>query len=306
MSSDINGFVRKTSEVCLITTISYDGINSDVPKIDLTAYTTKVSADISINPKMNGAFIVNDTLYPGNKRGAGAIDLQVTRTSNLEIASGAAAVAIGRGNTVAGTGSVGIGYNNTTSLNSGTAIGTGNFSSAVGSTCLGYNNRATGQFSLAHGQNADTFSCYGRHTFQSSMIAVTGDSQYSIFNIKGSTTGVTPLVLTADSGAASTANQVTLSNNSAYAFEGLIVVKQSGTSVTSAWKFEGLIVRGANAAATTLITSTITAISNTTAITGPAFTADVTNGSLACTVTGVLATNLRWNCTINTTEIIYA
>ncbi|HSG20442.1 MAG TPA: hypothetical protein VLA31_06695, partial [Burkholderiaceae bacterium] len=67
---------------------------------------------------------------------------------------------------------------------------------------------------------------------------------------------------------------------------------------------EGLIRREANAASTTLVASTVTAIDNTPGWT-LALSADTTNGGLAITATGAAATDIRWVATVQTSEVTY-
>jgi hypothetical protein len=85
----------------------------------------------------------------------------------------------------------------------------------------------------------------------------------------------------------------------------VIVGKQTGSTNVAAWKIEGLIVRGANAAATTLVVSTITVISNAPTWGTPTLAADTTNGCLSINAVGLAATSIRWTCRLETTEIIY-
>lgn len=225
---------------------------------------------------------------------------------NGSVSSGSNSVAMGFLNTASNAYAISFGYQSVASGNSSFAAGSSAVASGAGAIALGGGCTSSGSFSVVTGSGASSFSCYGRRAHSSGAIAVVGDNQASRFGLKGSTTDAIPLVLSADILAASTANQVTLQNNNALAFTGMIVVKQSGSVVSSSWKIEGHIVRGTNAAATTLVASTITAISNPTAIPGPALTANTTLGCLTVTVTGVAATNLRWSCYIDTVEIIYA
>jgi len=122
------------------------------------------------------------------------------------------------------------------------------------------------------------------------------------------TSDATPVALSSIPGnSASTNNQVILPNKSAYAFTGIIVARQqaSGGTASAAWKIEGLIRREANAASTTLVASTVTAIDNTPGWT-LALSADTTNGGLKIEATGAAATNIRWVATVQTSEVTYA
>jgi hypothetical protein len=146
----------------------------------------------------------------------------------------------------------------------------------------------------------------GRLSHASGQEATAGDAQASKFILRERTTGNTATTITSDSAAASTNNQVILSNQSAYRFKGSIVGKQSGSVNAAAWDIDGFIVRGANAAATTLNISNVTLVQNTPAWGTPTLAADTTNGGLRVQVTGATATNIQWTALIETTEVIYA
>jgi len=146
----------------------------------------------------------------------------------------------------------------------------------------------------------------GKFAFSSNFFVTRGDVQTGCVVLSRGTTNTTPTALTTAS-VASTNNQVILPNNSAYAFTGIIVARQqaSGGTASAAWKIEGLIRREANAASTTLVASTVTAIDNTPGWT-LALSADTTNGGLKIEATGAAATNIRWVATVQTSEVTYA
>lgn len=220
--------------------------------------------------------------------------------------TGTYATALGNSSSASGLRGLAFGYNNGSSGISSTTLGNSNLASAQDSMALGNRNTANGQNSLAYGFYAHTFGIAGRKSYASGREATDGDSQYSKFVLHKRTTGNTATTLTTDSGAGGAANQVILSNQSAYRFKGTIIGKKSGTTDTAAWDIDGLIVRGANAAATTLIVGNVNVISNTPAWGTPTLTADTTNGGLQVQVTGAAATNIQWTAVIETTEVIYA
>ena len=213
--------------------------------------------------------------------------------------------AFGHGNAISSRGQA-VGYANTCSGLNSNSFGKSNISSAAGATSIGDTNTANGQYSLALGFRSHVFGVYGRQTYASGNESTDGDAQASKFILRERTTGNTATTITSDSNAAGTANQVILSNNSAYAFEGKIIGKQSGSTNAAVWKVEGLIVRGANAASTVLTASTITLFSNLPGWGTPTLAADTTNGGLRVQVTGLAATNIQWTAIIETTEVIYA
>jgi hypothetical protein len=353
--------------------------NATVPVNSLTPVTATTNADFAIVPKGSGALLVSipdNTNANGNKRGAYAVDLQLNRTVNSRVASGANAIAIGRENTASGTDSMCLGMSgnatgtqsmivgNGTSSGAGsialgtsvvasnsvsasfgnlvTASGTnsmslghsstasgdysyalgrehtvsGTVASAIGgqsctssgsrSIVIGHSSIANGDYSFVMGRQAHSFGIIGRQVYASGQEGTVGDSQASKFILRERTTNNTATTLTSDSGAASTNNQVILSNQSAYRFKGSIVGKQSGSVNAAVWDVDGFIVRGANAAATTLNISNVTLVQNTPAWGTPTLAADTTNGGLRVQVTGAAATNIQWTAVIETTEVIYA
>jgi nitrogen fixation protein len=359
--------------------------NATTPVDSLTAVSAATNADFAIIPKGNGAIIADipDGLVAGgNKRGTGAVDFQLSRLANTEVASGNNSVisggyrnratntdaSIGGGvdNTASGTQSrvgggqsnsassdfstvgggisnsasasrttVGGGQGNTATAYAASSLGgfgnvsTNNYTSNIGgqsntasgqyATVLGgASNTASGSYSLAGGANSiangsfsqalgyggNVNSIIGRNAY-GKLHAVVGDAQTSTFIFAQRTTGLTPVAFTIDGTAAATNNQLILNNNSSYRFKGTIIAKQTATTNVAAWDIDGLLVRGANAAATTLLISNVTLVQNTPAWGTPTLAADTTNGGLRIQIQGATATNIQWVANIQTTEVIY-
>jgi hypothetical protein len=236
------------------------------------------------------------------------------------IASGGlGCLAVGYGSTASGSSSFATGASTASgasSFASGSSIasgetsvslGGGNTASGTRSFACGNNSIANGENSTAMGYYSNTFGLKGRWvTCQINTNA--GDAQKSIFLLSIRTTGATATTLTSGfgSGAPSAINQVILQNQNALRFKGTIIGKKSGTTDIAAWDVDGLIVRGANAAATTLVVSNVNLVSNTPAWGTPTLAADTTNGGLRVQAIGFATTNIQWTCTIETTEVIYA
>ena len=186
--------------------------------------------------------------------------------------------------------------------------GAGNSSSGFGSTNLGGNgNVANGTYSVASGFSSTNRSL-STFAYAAGTASRNGDAQTEIFVLRNSTTDATATVLTLGAGAASTTNQVILPNNSAYFFTGEVVAGVTGGGNTKGWTIEGVIKRGANAASTALVgTPMVTsAYADVGAATWAiAVTADTTNGGLAVTFTGQLATTIRVVAQIRTTEMTF-
>ena len=215
-------------------------------------------------------------------------------------------IAIGESCTASAASTVSIGASNTSSAAYAVGIGYLNTSNQSNSIAIGRSNIAKSQNGFAFGLQASVNSVIGRQSYASGQEGTAGDAQASKFILRERTTGNTATTITTDSGAASTTNQVILSNQSAYRFKGSIVGKQSGSVNSAVWDIDGFIVRGANAAATTLNISNVTLVQNTPAWGTPTLAADTTNGGLRVQVTGAAATNIQWTAVIDTTEVIYA
>lgn len=207
-------------------------------------------------------------------------------------ATGANAVAIGSLSKATGADAVSIGDTNTASAQSAVVIGGVSTASQSYAIALGYQANSA---------------IIGKYTYASGQFAVLGDAQNGVFVLRRATTDATAAVLTTDNTAPGANDQVILPNNSAYAFTGTVVARQQATGGTqsAAWKIEGLIRREGTAASTTLVASTVTAISNVPGW-ALALSADTTNGGLAVTATGAAATNIRWVATVQTSEVTYA
>jgi hypothetical protein len=224
---------------------------------------------------------------------------------------------VGGGNihSVTATNTVIVGGN----ANSATAL-----SSAV---CGGSSNSASGQYSfiggglnnlansansvIAGGRAGTTRSIVGYHVFPACSIPVAnalGATQAALLLLGRQTTDATATVLTSNTSAASTTNQVILPNNSAYSFSGEVIAGVTDGGDTARWTINGAIKRGANAASTAMVgTATVTMTHNDAGAAAwtVAVTADTTNGGIKVEVTGAAATTIRWICKINTTEMTF-
>jgi hypothetical protein len=229
------------------------------------------------------------------------------------------------------TGAVALGNSSSVSAIGAVAIGNSTVASGIYSLALGFQTTVTAQGAFAFGAttnlwqtnatatNSFAFGTAAQALLNGKLVISGGDLiatsthekglQTGIQVLRGQTTDATAKVLVSDTGltAPGTTNQVILPDNSAFTFTGLIVARRqaAGGTQSAAFKVEGLIRREGTAASTTLVASTVTAISNVPGWV-LALSADTTNGGLAVTATGAAATNIRWVATINTSEVIYA
>ena len=226
-------------------------------------------------------------------------------------------VASGAGGVVAGGGIFG-----------GTSTSNGNTASGTSSGVLsGINNTASGLYSqlvggrlntsdgsqsgLFGGSFGTTRGITGYTVFPASVTPIAtfaqGNSQAALLVLGRQTTDATATVLTSDTASARGTNQIILPNNSAYYFTGEVISGVTGGGDSKGWEIAGVIKRGANAASTTLVGSTVTSLyADAGAATWTiGLTADTTNGGLKVTFTGQASTTIRTVCQIRTTEMTY-
>lgn len=256
-----------------------------------------VTADGAVQLGRNGYATAVDAVSLGKSRASGASSFAAAISNN--------------GSTYGATGSQSMSIGQfTRATSSGAAAFGGAFANASGSQSLaiGRSVLAQQQASVALGQQSLS-AVAGKFAYSSTNFSATGDSQHGMCVLRQSTTNGDPKVMLTDNPAAavSAINQVILPNNSAYSFSGTIVARQQAADGTAcaAWKVEGLIRREGSAGTTTLVGSTVTAISNTPSW-GLALSADTTNGGLKIEATGAASTDIRWVATIHTSELTYA
>tara|TARA_R110000796_G_scaffold81249_2_gene179093 strand:+ start:3628 stop:4587 length:960 start_codon:yes stop_codon:yes gene_type:complete len=202
------------------------------------------------------------------------------------------AVAIGKQTVASGTQSVSIG---------------GGEASSNKSISLGFDSVANGNNSVVLGTDGNARGTTGKIVFGGAGGYGDARTQSGILNLSRATTDATATDLTSGGSSVSSTNQLLLPINSAFAFTGIVVARQKvsdGTS-TGAWKVEGLIRQEGTIATTTLVVSTVTAIS-APAGWAVALTADTTRGALVVKATGAASTNIRWAANITSSEVQYA
>lgn len=238
--------------------------------------------------------------------GAGAMALGGSYASGAD--SFAAAIANNTSSYGAtGLRSVAMGYVAKAAATNAFSVGDTNISSGISSVTFGNTCNATAPYSMATGYRT-LAAITGKLVRGSGMFGIAGDAQAGNLVLRTATTDATPARLTSDSGAAAATNQVILPNNSTYAFKGQVIAQQKAgdAAAYAAYDISGAITRVANAAATTLLASTVTTVFETTAGWDVTLSADTTNGGLAITVTGEAAHNIRWVCVVDTVELTYA
>jgi autotransporter adhesin len=254
-------------------------------------------------------------------------------------ASGGASVAMGSSNTSSGLYSIALGYNNIANNEGAIAIGYGATSSnicavavgqgavasntdslAIGRACsssgvssvtIGKSNIASGKVGVVLGYAGKDFGVSGRYVFSSSPCEsgfINGDAQSSTLIITAITTDATLTTLVSDrtiSTVPSAINQLVIQDISAMRIKGTIIAKQISTSNWASWDIDCVIGRTTGVATTSLTVSNVNVVTNIPSWGTPTLVADTTIGALSVKVQGLLATNIKWVCNLNSTEVIY-
>lgn len=130
--------------------------NATVPAHRIIPVGAEANIDVVLQPKGTGAVLLtlpDNVLVGGTKRGARAIDLQVSRSVATIVASGDDAIALGNGNTASNTSSCAVGSQNTVSGSNSGTLGLGNTLSGTWSYAIGRSNTVTGGQSIAVGES---------------------------------------------------------------------------------------------------------------------------------------------------------
>lgn len=283
--------------------------NSGVNVSQLLASGGSTNQNVALTPAGTGglmAQVPDNTGTGGNNRGANCVDWQTSRSLAAQVASAAySAIGGGLGNTANGA------YTNVTGGRLNTA--TGQHSIVTG----GWLNAVTGTESIitggrdnaSSGTNCRVGGASGsdRGITAADVFGLAAGFQRGHYHLQRNTTNSTTATATAVyNAAASASNTLTLNNNSAAQFSGMIVAKQASSTDAKCWKFEGLIVRGASAGTTILtaaVTPTVVAAATGAAAWTVAISADTTLGGLKVDVTGEAAKNIAWNVVIDTSEV---
>lgn len=265
----------------------------------------------------------------GNARGTNAVDLQVSRSSATQVASGDYSFNIGRDCTTSGDYSTASGFDTTASAFASTAGGnesiasgiyslakgrectaSGDYSTAIGRDCtasgdysfnIGMDCTASGDYSTASG-NESTSYLTGQFSNSGDKIILSGDSQYSRLVVRERTTDATPKVMTL--GADGTLTRMVIPSDKAWRYNIELIGVESATGDTYSITHVGTIKR--DGSTTSLVGTDSTQNENSDAGASgwsSAVTADDTNESLKIEVTGEASHTINWCATVHLTEV---
>lgn len=292
----------------------------------------QTNSSLVLTPKGTGAFILgpkpDGTSAGGNARGANAVDLQIIRSSNTRVASGANSFIAGINNTASGARASVFGNNNTASGNDSLCIGAGsNTASGNGSFCSGEQNSASSNYSVAFGQSnaasgdrsivlggsSSTASgtravACGLQTLSDRLnmfahssggFAAAGDAQRARFVMRNKTTTNAAVELFLDG----SATRLTIpSGKYLTGTINIAGIKSDGAAAASYIRQFSI----KNVAGTTSLVGTVNTIGTDEAAgTSISITANDTNDALKVEVTGITSETWRWVASVDVVEVAY-
>lgn len=279
---------------------------------DPTASGTEAIA-IGSDAKATGANAIaigKDTYSTGASSiaiGAAYTSYGATGTDSIQIgeaaaASGTRSTAIGRGATANATNGLAVGYN-CTAGNASIAVGNGNNAGEQQSLIFGIDCVADHRWAILFGADARS------RTRSSFTIKPSYNQQFNKFFLARQTSDATAAVLQSTSHyvfSAGSDNQINIPDKCLYAFKGIVAARgnpfQSNTDC-AAWEVKGMLRRETGASTTTLINSTISALTSNSPSWSFALSVDTTIGCMVVTVTGQASTTINWTAVIDAYEV---
>jgi hypothetical protein len=288
--------------------------------VTLSENTTATSSDLVLTPKGTGAFIVgarpDGTATGGNARGANAVDLQATRSTNTQVASGASSFCAGVSNLASGAQAVAFGSECVASSSWSFAYGranqakTGNYATAVGGqdnqsqathaiVAGGYLNNSSASYAGILGGFRAVADRHAMHGHAGGQFAAQGDAQRARFVLRNKTTTNAAVELFLDG----SATRLTIPSGKIFAFTiNISGVKSDGTAVAHYLRQYAL----KNVAGTTTeVYAPVTIGTDNAAGTIIALSASDASDSLIVSVTGITSEIWRWVASVDAVEIAY-
>ena len=258
----------------------------------------------------------SDAVALGKSRASGGYSFAAAIANNTSSygATGTNSVAIGANAKATGLRAMAIGYEAQATHTSTVAIGANSRATVTYAMAFGNDANGAKMNSIAIGTRSYT-RAVGHIAFGTGSLVSHGYAQSGMMVIHGRTADATQGALVSDSslqgmgtpGSSYSANQLQVPSYGAIAFDGMIVARGQGSASntdSAAWKVEGLIRRENAASTTVLVNHVISTISNSPNW-GITLSADTTNGALSVLVTGQASTNVKWVCTLRSSETVY-
>ena len=262
---------------------------------------SEANSSTVVNVKGTGAFILgpkpDGTSVGGNPRGTNASDLQISKFTETQVASGNYSFIAGRGNTASNNHAAALGTGNTSSGNSAFCAGIDNTASQTASVALGQNNTSSAAFAFGHGLYAlaDRYAIFAS---TGDRFSANGDSQkiMSVLRAKTTTNSAVELFI-------SGSTRLTIPSGKVMAMTISITgVKSDGSAV--AHYLRQYCIKNV-AGTTSQVYAPVTIGTDSAAGTSISITANDTNDALNISATGIASETWRWVASVDAVEVAY-
>ena len=280
--------------------------HSVTTNVTLSENTTATNSDLVLTPKGTGAFILgpkpDGTATGGNARGASAIDLQVVRSTNAQVASAQnSAIIAGSACTASNSWAIAGGRTNTASNQYAVAVGgQDNIASGFISTLIGgFRNKASTDYTGALGSFYALADRYAMQAHAGGRFAADGDAQRARFVMRTKTTTNIAVELFLDGSSA----RLTIPSGKVVALTiNICGISSTGAAVAHYMRQYAL----KNVSGTTSeVYAPITIGTDNAAGTSLALSASDASDALTVSVTGTASTIWRWVASVDAVEIAF-
>jgi hypothetical protein len=312
-----------TTDITVGTLVNGHSVSTNVT---LSENTTATNSDLVITPKGTGALIAgpkpDGTATGGNARGSRAVDLQIEKTLNTQVASGAnSGILSGIGNIASGGQSVVCGGSGNTSSNSWSTVCGGTENQATNATSFvggGRGNTASGTQSVVAGGGGsglgNTASAVRSailggergladraymQAHSGGQFAAQGDAQRARFVMRGKTTTNSAVELFLDG----SSTRLTIPSGKIFAFT-INIAGVSSTGAAVAHYMRQYCLKNV-AGTTSEVYAPITIGTDNAAGTSIALSASDASDALIVSVTGTASTIWRWVASVDAVEVAY-
>ena len=313
-SDGVGGTTLQNSDI----TISDASVTTQANVAIVNAHSGQTNSTLVLTPKGTGAFIVgprpDGTTTGGTARGAGAVDLQMTRYANTLVASGANSFLHGVSSTASSQDAIAMGNQASATGLAAVAIGSSNTASGRSSFAKGGSNTASASNSEVGGIKAVADKISTLVFSAGGFGGTAGTSQIVSAPCGVRTTDAVPTELrrtAASSGEGGgdlnnvNAQYLTVTSGKVFSFIANITgIKADGSAVAMYVRKGAIKNVGGN---TTLVGAieTIGTDIKDNALTDVAITANNTSDYLSIKVTGIAAETWRWTADVSGVEIAY-
>lgn len=287
------GAVNFTTDITSGTLLTGHSVQVNVT---LSENTTETNSALVLTPKGTGALIAgpkpDGSAVGGNARGANALDLQLSKNGNTQIASGNNSVLFGRRNTASGAYSVCAGGNSNAAI-------------ADAAFVVGQTNRSESQFSSISGGVDGLANRYGMQAHAAGLFAAQGDAQRARFVLRCKTTTNAAVEMTLDGAAPGASNRLTIPAGK-YLTGTINIAGIKSDGATAASYIRQFSIKHISATATTSLVGTVNTVGvDEAAGTTISITANDPNDALKVDVTGITSEIWRWVAAVDVVEVGY-